>query len=157
MFVERSQVIVRSSVTFVVVSSRSFIADRLWSDVSIVSGAIASGFLFMANTLWAATAFTVTIQRGYSVSGPTHLIVEDAAFACLVTSMAAGLPWVVIGSFGTRAPRWLGPVGIVSAIGQVLAYWYLPLAAFLLWVAAASIWLAIRPVSAVWRHGEVGS
>lgn len=132
---------------FVVVSARSFVAHPLWSDVSIVSGAIACAFLLMANALWAATAFTVTIQRTYAVSASVHLIVEDAAFVCLVTSMAAALPWVLITSFGRRAPKLLIPVGVISSIGQVLAYWYLPLGAFLLWVAVGSVLLTARPIA----------
>jgi hypothetical protein len=134
-------------VVFVVVSTRSLVARGLLSDVAIASGTIACGFLFLANTLWAATAFTVTIERSYAVSASTHLIVEDAAFACLVTSMAAALPWVLITSFGGRAPRWLIPVGVISSIGQVLAYWYLPLGAFLLWVAVVGVLLVVRPIT----------
>ena len=69
--------------TFVAFSTRALIGEGVSRDLALISGASACAFLLLANTLWAATAFTVVIQLTYDVSASTHLIVEDAAFVCL--------------------------------------------------------------------------
>jgi hypothetical protein len=60
----------------------------------VATGAATVIFRRVANTLWAATAFTVEIQGSYQVSASSHLLVEDAAFVSLVTAMVAAIPWV---------------------------------------------------------------
>jgi len=115
----------------------------------------------LANALWAATAFTVQIQGFYPVNAGSHLLVEDAGFVCLITSMVAAIPWVLVTSFsGMRSgemPRWFAGLGILAAVGQTLAYWYLPLAAFLLWVLAGSVLLARSPATAPRPRGPAMS
>ena len=44
-------------------------------------------------------------------------------------------------------PRWFALLGIIATVGQVFAYWYVPLLGFFLWVAAGSILLVRRSVS----------
>ena len=112
------------------------------------SGIAAAAVLAVANALWAASAFTVELESGYRIDPRTHLLVEDAGFVVLVTAAALAIPFVVGGS--VRAvreggfPRWFAALGVVAALGLAGAYWYLPLAAFLLWVACASVLLALE-------------
>lgn len=133
---------------YVVTLSRRLVRDGWWREVSVVSGTIGVVFLMLANTMWAATAFTVLIQGSYSVAATSHLLIEDMAFLCLVTGMAAAIPWVLIVSFSGASdgatPRWFAALGVVAAAGQLLSYWYLPLAAFLLWVIVGSLLLTVR-------------
>jgi hypothetical protein len=112
------------------------------------SGVAATVLLALANALWAASAFTVELESGYRIDPRTHLLVEDTGFAVLVTAAALAIPFVVGGSVrAVRAsgfPRWFTHLGGVAALGLATAYWYLPLAAFLLWVACGSVLLALR-------------
>ncbi len=136
---------------YVAVLRRRTVRDALMGDVAILSGAAAVAFLMLANALWATTAFTVQIQGSYEVAAESHLLIEDAAFICLVTGMAAAIPWVLVTSFsGVRngeLPSWFAVLGVIAMVGQALAYWYLPLIGFLLWVAAGSVLLVVRPGS----------
>jgi hypothetical protein len=65
----------------------------------------------------------------------------------LVTAAALAIPFVVGSSLrAVRTigfPRWFVPLGGVAAVGLAAAYWYWPLAAFLLWVACGSVLLAL--------------
>jgi hypothetical protein len=128
------------------------VAEGSWMrQLAGMSGTVAVVFLMLANALWASTAFTVEIQRGYAVDAASHLLLEDAAFVCLITSMVAAIPWVLVTSIsGVRSgamPRWFALLGIIATVGQVFAYWYVPLLGFFLWVAAGSILLVRRSVS----------
>jgi hypothetical protein len=128
---------------YVAVLQRFVAEGSLMRQVGAISGTGAVVFLMLANALWASTAFTVEIQRGYTVDAGSHLLLEDAAFVCLITAMVAAIPWVLITSIsGARTgamPRWVALLGIVASVGQLLAYWYVPLVGFLLWVATGSI------------------
>jgi hypothetical protein len=76
------------------------------------------------------------------------VLFEDAGFAVVVTASALAIPFVVATS--VRAvresgfPRWFLPLGVLAALGLATAWWYVPLAAFLAWVAAGSVLLARR-------------
>jgi hypothetical protein len=112
------------------------------------SGIAAAALLALANALWAASAFTVVLESGYRIAPRTHLLIEDAGFATLVSAAALAIPFVVGTSVGAvRAggfPRWFVPLGALAALGLAAAYWYVPLAAFLLWIACGSVLLALE-------------
>jgi hypothetical protein len=120
--------------------------------VLILSGGATVVLLMIANALWAATAFTVQIQRAASFTDPSaHLLVEDAAFVFLVTAAAAAIPMVIVASVeGLRRrvmPLWFTILGVLALVGLVTAYWYFPLSVFLLWIAVGSVLLSrSRPV-----------
>ena len=131
---------------------QSLVAERsLMRQLADISGTSAVVFLMLANALWAATAFAVQIQRGYAVDARSHLLLEDASFVCLITAMVAAIPWVLVTSIsGARSasmPRWFALLGIIASVGQVLAYWYVPLVGFLLWVATGSILIFRQSIS----------
>jgi hypothetical protein len=132
---------------YVAVLQRLVAEGSLMRQLAAMSGTGAVVFLMLANALWASTAFTVEIQHGYAVDAASHLLLEDAAFVCLITSMVAAIPWVLVTSIsGVRSgvmPRWFAVLGIIATVGQVLAYWYVPLVGFFLWVATGSI-LVVR-------------
>ena len=132
---------------YVAVLQRLVAEGSLMRQVAAMSGTGAVVFLMLANALWASTAFTVEIQHGYAVDAASHLLLEDAAFVCLITSMVAAIPWVLVTSIsGVRSgamPRWFAVLGIIAAVGQIFAYWYVPLVGFFLWVATGSI-LVVR-------------
>lgn len=133
---------------FVVTLCHTLVRQVWWRDVALMSGTAGVVFLMLANMLWSATAFTVLIQHKYQVLATTHLLVEDAAFVGLVVAMAAAIPLVLIVSLSAvrqgAMPGWFGALGVASAVGQALSYWYFPLAIFLLWVVVASLLLAVR-------------
>lgn len=112
------------------------------------SGFAAAGLLALTNALWAASAFTVELEHGYRIDPRTHLLVEDAAFAVLVTAAALAIPFVVATSMRAvrtcEFPRWFVPLGALAALGLATAYWYLPLVLFLAWVFAGSVLLYPR-------------
>lgn len=113
----------------------------------LASGIAATALLALANALWGASAFTVELEPGYRIDPRTHLLFEDAGVAVLVTAAALAIPFVVGSSL--RAvhtigfPRWFIPLGGVAALGLAAAFWYWPLAAFLLWIACGSVLLAL--------------
>lgn len=133
---------------FVVTLCHTLVRQVWWRDVALMSGTAGVVFLMLANMLWSATAFTVLIQHKYQVLATTHLLVEDAAFVGLVVAMAAAIPLVLIVSLSAvrqgAMPGWFGALGVASAVGQALSYWYFPLAIFLLWVVVANLLLAVR-------------
>ena len=118
--------------------------------VLLLSGGATGVLLIAADALWAATAFSVEIQGTASVVDPgSHLLVEDAAFVLVVSAAAAAVPLVLATSRevlrGGWLPRWFAVLGWLAAAGLLGAYWYVPLALFLAWVAAGSLLL--------WRQG----
>jgi len=137
---------------------QTFVAEgSLMRQVGGISGTSAIVFLMLANALWASTAFTVEIQHfGYAVDVGSHLLLEDAAFVCLITAMLAAIPWVLVTSIsGARSgamPRWFAPLGVIASVGQGFAYWYFPLVGFLLWVAAGSILVVRKSISELPRQ-----
>lgn len=116
-------------------------------NAALGSGIAATALLALANALWAASALTVELEPGYRIDPSAHLLVEDAGFAVLVAAAALAIPFVVASS--VRAvrtsgfPRWFVSLGGLATLGLSTAYWYWPLAAFLLWIACASVMLAV--------------
>lgn len=133
---------------YVAVLIRSVVGAEPLATVALVSGTCAVGLLAVANGLWAATAFTVELEPAYHVDPRTHLLIEDGAFVVLVSAAALAIPFVAVTSWAASSsdvlPRWFGALGIVAVIGLAAAYWYLPLLAFLAWVAAGSLALGAR-------------
>ena len=66
----------------------------------------------------------------------------------LVTAAALAIPFVVASS--VRAvrtsgfPRWFTALGGLAGLGLAAAYWYWPLAVFLLWIACGNVLLTLR-------------
>jgi hypothetical protein len=118
------------------------------SRVAIVGGVLSAALLLVANALWAASAFTVELEPRYVLSPPTHLLLEDAGFACFVSAAAAAIPLVVAASVERTTPRWLAGLGVAPAVALALSYFYFPFFVFLAWVAAAA---AVRPAASVPR------
>jgi hypothetical protein len=133
---------------YVVYSTFQTVQDAPLRLTAMLSGAIGTVFVMLANALWAATAFTVQIQSSYTVAASSHLLMEDAAFVCLITGMVIAIPWVLITALSGRRsgdlPTWFAALAVLSAMGQALSYWYFPLAAFLAWVLAGSVLLTRR-------------
>lgn len=116
-------------------------------NAALGSGVAATALLALANALWAASALTVELEPGYRIDPSAHLLVEDAGFAVLVTAAALAIPFVVGSSIRavrtSGFPRWFNALGGLATLGLAAAYWYWPLAAFLLWIACASVMLAV--------------
>jgi hypothetical protein len=116
-------------------------------NAALGSGIAATALLALANALWAASALTVELEPGYRIDPSAHLLVEDAGFAVLVTAAALAIPFVVASSVRavrTRGfPPWFTALGGLASLGLAAAYWYWPLAAFLLWIASGSVMLAV--------------
>jgi hypothetical protein len=133
---------------YVAVLVRRVVSAEPLAPVALVSGACAVGLLAVANALWAATAFTVELEPGYRPSPHTHLLVEDGAFVVLVSAAALALPFVAVTSWAATAarvlPRWFAVLGVLAMLGLAAAYWYVPLLAFLVWIAAGSLALTGR-------------
>ena len=112
------------------------------------SGIAATALLAIANALWAASAFTVELEAGYRIDPRTHLLLEDAGFVTLVSAAALAIPFVTGVTLralrGDGLPRWFAWLGGIAVLGLVTAYWYVPLAAFLLWVACGSVLLGLE-------------
>ena len=117
------------------------------SRVAIVGGVLSAALLLVANALWAAGAFTVELEPHYMLPPRTHLLLEDAGFACFVSAAAAAIPLVVAVSVERSTPRWLAALGLAAAVALALSYFYFPFFVFLAWVAvvAASSTLTSRP------------
>jgi hypothetical protein len=95
------------------------------SRVAIVGGVLSAALLLVANALWAASAFTVELEH-YALSPRTHLLFEDAGFACFVSAAAAAIPLVLAVSVERTTPRWLAAFGVAAAIALALSYFYFP-------------------------------
>lgn len=121
-------------------------AGAFASRVAIVGGALSAALLLVANALWAASAFTVELEPHYVLSPPTHLLFEDAGFACFVSAAAAAIPLVVAVSVDETTPRWLAVVGVAAAVALALSYFYFPFFAFLAWVAVVAA-TSLRPAA----------
>jgi hypothetical protein len=82
-----------------------------------------------------------------------HLLIEDAAFVVVVSAMAIAIPFVAVISLAASAsgelPRWFAVLGFIAVLGLAAAYWYLPLFAFLVWIASGSL--------LVWRRSPYPS
>ena len=133
---------------YVAVLIRSVVGGEPLATVALVSGICAVGLLAVANGLWAATAFTVELEPAYHVNPETHLLFEDAGFVVLVSAAALAIPFVAVTSWAASSaqvlPRWFGALGILAVAGLAAAYWYFPLLAFLVWIAAGSVALVAR-------------
>jgi hypothetical protein len=133
---------------YVAVLVTGVVRDQLLAPVALVSGACAVGLLAVANALWAATAFTVELEPAYHVGRGTHLLIEDSGFVVLVSAAALAIPFVAVTSWAASSsqllPRWFGVLGVLAVLGLAAAYWYFPLAAFLVWIAAGSLALRAR-------------
>jgi hypothetical protein len=131
---------------YVVVVVREVVREEPLSTIALLGGAGAALLLAVGDALWAASALTAEIESGYRMSAPAHLLIEDAGFAVVVSGMAVAIPFVLAVSVATarsgRLPYWFALLGGVAVIGLAAAYWYLPLAAFLLWIACGSLLLA---------------
>jgi hypothetical protein len=117
--------------------------------IVVISGAATVSLLMTANALWAGTAFFVQLQGSeFSVDPATHLVVEDTGFALVVSASAAAIPLVLATSWAMMRhedlPRWFAALGVATAVALAAAYWYLPLALFLVWVATGSVLLSRR-------------
>jgi hypothetical protein len=112
------------------------------------SGIAATALLVVGNALWATSAFTVETEPDYRIDPRTHLLFEDAAWLMVVSAAALAIPFVVGITLrtrrGARLPRWFAWLGGLAALGLATAYWYVPLAAFLAWIACGSVLLALR-------------
>jgi hypothetical protein len=131
---------------YVAVLVRRVVDAEPLATIALVSGACAVGLLAVANALWAVTAFTVELEPGYRVSPHTHLLVEDGAFVVLVSAAALAIPFVGVTSWAAASarvlPRWFAVLGVLAVLGLAAAYWYVPLLAFLAWIAAGSVALS---------------
>jgi hypothetical protein len=131
---------------YVVVLVRAASVSEPLSTVALFSGGSAALLLAIGNALWAGSAFTAEIERNYRVPASTHLLIEDAGFVVVLSSMAMAIPCVLVVSLATwhsrRLPRWFALFGIVTALALAAAYWYWPLAVFLVWIACGSFLLA---------------
>jgi hypothetical protein len=127
--------------------------------VLMLGGAATVVLLMTANALWAATAFTVEIQRSASFVDPAaHVLMEDAAFALVVTAAAAAIPMVIVTCLHAQRrgdlPRWFVALGWLAVVGLAAAYWYFPLLPFLLWIVAGSLLLSRRRRGTVDGHPD---
>ncbi|HEX2680635.1 MAG TPA: hypothetical protein VHQ03_05025 [Candidatus Dormibacteraeota bacterium] len=119
-----------------------------WSSLMFGTGMALVLCLAIANTLWASSAFTTLIEKGYVIDPKSHLLLEDTGFAFLVAGGAMGAAFVAATSVGASAdrllPRWLVWLGAPVAVALLAVYWYLPLFAFFVWIAAISV-VDLRP------------
>jgi hypothetical protein len=133
---------------YVAVIVRRVVDAEPLATIALASGTCAVGLLAVANALWATTAFTAELEAGYRVSPHTHLLVEDGAFIVLMSAAALAIPFVAVASWAAASmrvlPRWFAVLGVLAMLGLAAAYWYFPLLAFLLWIAAGSLALTGR-------------
>jgi hypothetical protein len=108
------------------------------SPVAIVGGVLSAALLLVANALWAASALTIELEPGHVLSPRTHLLLEDAGFACFVSAAAAAIPLVVAVSVERTTPRWVAGFGAAAAIALALSWFYFPFFVFLAWVAVVA-------------------
>jgi hypothetical protein len=74
------------------------------------------------------------------------LLVEDAAFALVVTAMSASIPFVAVTTVSAGRSGWARPwftwLGALAVVGLAAAILYYPIVLYLMWLAAGSIRLA---------------
>jgi hypothetical protein len=109
------------------------------SRVALVSGGVSVALLLVSNALWAASAFTVELEPDYRLDPSSHLLIEDAGFACFVSAAAAAIPLVLAISTDRRMPRWLAVLGIPAAAALAASYFYFPYLVFLGWIVCVSV------------------
>jgi hypothetical protein len=119
------------------------------STVVRLSGGAATLLLATGNALWAASAFTTELERDYRINAQTHLLIEDAGFAVIVSGMALAIPCVAAASLALthskRLPHWFRLLGALAVAGLAAAYWYWPIGVFLAWIGCGSVLLARSP------------
>lgn len=127
-----------------VASVRAQVApDEPWSSLILAAGTATLMCLLVANTLWASSAFTSVIETGYSIDPRSHLLFEDAGFSFLVAGGVMGATLVAATSLAMSrtagVPAWLVWLGLPVGVALLAVYWYLPLFALFLWIAAVSV------------------
>jgi len=95
----------------------------------------------------AATALTAELEPAYRIDPQTHLLVEDAGFACFVGAAAAAIPLVVAVSMRPSLPRWFALAGVPVAVALGLSYFYFPFFVFLAGGSRRSAVTAARGVT----------
>lgn len=141
---------------FVAVLRHELVGEEPLASVALASGIAAAVLLAAGNALWAATAFAVELEpAGFAPDPSSHLLLEDAGFALVVSASAAAIPLVAAVTVATRrsgwAPPWLSWLGLAAAGGLAAAWWYVPLVLFLAWVVAIALRLAVAAKTAVRR------
>lgn len=127
---------------YIAVLVREMVREEPLSTLAVLSGGASTLLIAVANALWSATAFTGEIESNYRISPAAHLLIEDAGFVVLITAMVLAIPFVAVVSFASwrarRAPVWFAWLGGMCLVGLAAAYWYWPLAAYLVWIASGS-------------------
>jgi hypothetical protein len=127
------------------VASVRALVDRSepWSSLILGAGYATLICLLIANTMWAASAFTSVIERGYTIDPKSHLLIEDTGFAFLVAGGVVGATFVASTSIAisrtTWLPKWLAWTGLPTVIALLGVFWYLPLFVFFMWIVVISL------------------
>jgi hypothetical protein len=77
-----------------VAALRRALPTGVGADTILAAGIGVAILIAAANALWAASAFTVEIEPNYHIDPRTHLLVEDAGFALLLSAAAFGIAFV---------------------------------------------------------------
>lgn len=124
---------------------------KLGAPFVLAAGSLTAALLLAADSAWAATAVTVQHEPGFVLDPNTHLLVEDAGFVLFVASMLAAMLFVTVTSVAivrTQAlARLAGILGFPIAASLAASWYYLPVFAFLAWIAALSLMLAFAGAS----------
>lgn len=132
-----------SFAVFVAAVRASVTPEEPWSSLILGAGVATLICLLIANTLWASSAFTMTIESDYVIDPRAHLLLEDSGFAFLIAGGLMGATFVAATSVAmsrtTGFPRWVVWLGLPVGIALLAVYWYLPLFAFFVWIAAVSV------------------
>lgn len=119
---------------------------RLGAPLVLAAGSLTGALLLAADAVWAATAVTVQHEPSFVLDPSTHLLVEDAGFVLFLASMLGAMLFVMVTSVAilrTHAlTRLLGFLGFAVAASLAASWYYLPVFAFLAWIAALSLMLA---------------
>ena len=83
-------------------------------------------------------------QVAYHPARRSHLLVEDAGWAVIVSGAAPAIPFVIAVSRASPK-RWFRALGAITVPALATAYWYAPLAVFLAWIVAADLNLSAEP------------
>ena len=116
----------------------AYVTAATASPLGRASGVGAVLLVAVGNALWAATAFTVELEPGYVPAAASHLLLEDAAWIVIVSAAALAIPFVAVVSLASGR-TWLRALGGLTVLALAAAYWYVPLALFLVWIAAESV------------------